>query len=116
MKFLTDSVEQMRQVGFKIEVVSTGGTGTAEFCATAVGVTELQPDLFIFMDTDYHIALGSFYSTSLTILSTVVSRQGEQCVTIDAGLKSLTTDSGMAECKDARYRHTNFGDEHGTLV
>jgi D-serine deaminase-like pyridoxal phosphate-dependent protein len=67
------------------------------------------------MDTDYRNAVGTFYSNSLTILSTVISRQGERRVTIDAGLKSLTTDSGLAECKDSRYVHENLGDEHGAL-
>ncbi|KAL4869594.1 hypothetical protein BDV12DRAFT_167658 [Aspergillus spectabilis] len=115
MKTLTDTANELRNAGFNIEVVTTGGTGTAEFCATVPGVTELQPGSFIFMDTDYRNAVGTFYSNSLTILSTVISRQGERRVTIDAGLKSLTTDSGLAECKDAKYKHENLGDEHGSL-
>ncbi|RAK77435.1 DSD1 family PLP-dependent enzyme [Aspergillus fijiensis CBS 313.89] len=115
MAILTGTAEALRKDGHKIEVVTTGGTGTAEFCASVPGVTELQPGSFIFMDTDYRNAVGGFYANSLTILSTVISRQGERQVTIDAGLKSLTTDSGLAECKDAKYAHLNLGDEHGAL-
>jgi D-serine deaminase-like pyridoxal phosphate-dependent protein len=115
MKTLTETASALRTAGFNIQVVTTGGTGTAEFCATVPGVTELQPGSFIFMDTDYRNAVGTFYSNSLTILATVISQQGERRVTIDAGLKSLTTDSGLAECKDPRYRHENLGDEHGAL-
>lgn len=115
MAILTGTAESLRQAGFEIEVVTTGGTGTAEFCATVPGVTELQPGSFIFMDTDYRNAVGSFYGHSLTILSTVISQQGPRTVTIDAGLKSLTTDSGLAECKDPRYRYGVLGDEHGSL-
>ncbi|OJJ96318.1 hypothetical protein ASPACDRAFT_125872 [Aspergillus aculeatus ATCC 16872] len=115
MAILTGTAEALRNDGHKIEVVTTGGTGTAEFCASVPGVTELQPGSFIFMDTDYRNAVGGFYANSLTILSTVISRQGERQVTIDAGLKSLTTDSGLAECKDAKYTHLNLGDEHGAL-
>lgn len=115
MKILTDTAEELRAAGFDIRVVTTGGTGTAEFCATVPGVTELQPGSFIFMDTDYRNAVGGFYSNSLTILATVVSDQGNRQVTIDSGLKSLTTDSGLAECKDPRYTHANLGDEHGSL-
>jgi D-serine deaminase-like pyridoxal phosphate-dependent protein len=107
MKTLTETASALRTAGFNIQVVTTGGTGTAEFCATVPGVTELQPGSFIFMDTDYRNAVGTFYSNSLTILATVISQQGERRVTIDAGLKSLTTDSGLAECKDPRYRHEN---------
>ncbi|KAI8290551.1 hypothetical protein K4K60_005098 [Colletotrichum sp. SAR11_57] len=116
MKTLVDTAEQLRKEGFTIDVVTTGGTGTGEFCAQVPGVTELQPGSFIFMDTDYRNAVGTFYSNSLTLLATVVSKQGERQVTIDTGLKSLTTDSGLAECKDPRYRHANLGDEHGSLT
>lgn len=115
MTTLANTAEILRNAGFNIEVVTTGGTGTAEFCATVPGVTELQPGSFIFMDTDYRNAVGSFYSNSLTILSTVLSKQGPRSVTIDSGLKSLTTDSGLAECKDPRYTYGVLGDEHGSL-
>ncbi|OQD72612.1 hypothetical protein PENDEC_c020G02016 [Penicillium decumbens] len=116
MRILTGTADLLRKAGFNIEVVTTGGTGTAEFCAMVPGVTELQPGSFIFMDTDYRNAVGSFYSNSLTILSTVVSVQGPRAVTIDSGLKSLTTDSGLAECKDSRYTYGVLGDEHGSLT
>ncbi|KAH6643411.1 hypothetical protein BKA67DRAFT_134212 [Truncatella angustata] len=116
MRLLTETAELLRGDGFEVRVVTTGGTGTAEFCASVRGVTEVQPGSFIFMDTDYRNAVGSFYSSSLTILSTVVSRQGPRAVTIDAGLKSLTTDSGLAECRDPRYAYDVLGDEHGTLM
>ena len=119
MKTLTGTAEALRADGHDIKVVTTGGTGTAEFCVTVPGVNEVQPGSFIFMDTDYRNAVGTFYSNSLTILSTVLSDQGERdgvrYVTTDAGLKSLTTDSGLAECKDSRYEYGVLGDEHGSL-
>ncbi|KAJ5637000.1 hypothetical protein N7490_006879 [Penicillium lividum] len=115
MEILTGTAYSLRDAGFNMMVVTTGGTGTAEFCATVPGVTELQPGSFIFMDTDYRNAVGTFYSNSLTLLSTVLSKQGPQTVTIDTGLKSLTTDSGLAECKDSRYTYGVLGDEHGSL-
>lgn len=115
MATLTSTAETFRKAGLNIEVVTTGGTGTAEFCVTVPGVTEVQPGSFLFMDTDYRNAVGSFYSNSLTILSTVLSQQGEKCVTIDAGLKSLTTDSGLAEAKAPGFEYGVLGDEHGSL-
>ncbi|CAG8961940.1 hypothetical protein HYFRA_00013720 [Hymenoscyphus fraxineus] len=115
MKILTETATALMSEGHNIRVVTTGGTGTAEFCATVEGVTELQPGSFIFMDTDYRNAVGSFYKNSLSILATVLSKQGPKVVTIDTGLKSLTTDSGLAECKDARYTYGCLGDEHGSL-
>ncbi|CAN8096965.1 unnamed protein product [Discula destructiva] len=115
MAVLTGTAEALRADGHRIDVVTTGGTGTAEFCAAVDGVTEVQPGSFLFMDTDYRNAVGTAYKNSLTILSTVLSRQGERVVTIDAGLKSLTTDSGLAECKEEGYVYGVLGDEHGSL-
>ncbi|KAH7116889.1 hypothetical protein B0J11DRAFT_617990 [Dendryphion nanum] len=115
MKVLVDTAEQLRNDGHQIDVVTTGGTGTAEFCVTVPGVTEVQPGSFLLMDTDYRNAIGRFYANSLTILSTVISKQGERIVTIDAGLKSLTTDSGLAECKEEGFVYGVLGDEHGSL-
>lgn len=115
MATLVATAAQLRADGHAMDVVTGGGTGTAEFCVTVQGVTEVQPGSFLFMDTDYRNAVGTFYSNSLTILSTVLSRQGERTVTIDAGLKSLTTDSGLAECKEQGYAYAVMGDEHGSL-
>lgn len=115
MKILVDTADALRKEGYKIDVVTTGGTGTAEFCVTVPGVTEVQPGSFLFMDTDYRNAVGTKYSNSLTILATVISKQGPKSITIDAGLKSLTTDSGLAECKTLGYTYGVLGDEHGSL-
>ncbi|KAH9875133.1 hypothetical protein J1614_004623 [Plenodomus biglobosus] len=116
MEILTRTAKALRTEGHRIDVVTTGGTGTAEFCAMVPGVTEVQPGSFLFMDTDYRNALGTRYGNSLTILSTVLSKQGPTCVTIDVGLKSLTTDSGLAECKVSAYKYQVLGDEHGSLT
>jgi D-serine deaminase-like pyridoxal phosphate-dependent protein len=115
MATLTQTAEAFRKAGHNITVVTTGGTGTAEFCVTVPGVTEVQPGSFLFMDTDYRNAIGTHYSNSLSILSTVISKQSPKCITIDAGLKSLTTDSGFAECKTLGYTYGVLGDEHGSL-
>ncbi|KZM18664.1 hypothetical protein ST47_g10118 [Ascochyta rabiei] len=115
MRILVDTAEAFRKQGHQIDVVTTGGTGTAEFCVTVPGVTEVQPGSFLFMDTDYRNAVGTKYSNSLTILATVISKQGPKSITIDAGLKSLTTDSGLAECKTLGYTYGVLGDEHGSL-
>ncbi|KAJ4419070.1 hypothetical protein N0V82_005193 [Gnomoniopsis sp. IMI 355080] len=115
MAVLTQTAAALRADGHAIEVVTTGGTGTAEFCAAVDGVTEVQPGSFLFMDTDYRNAVGTTYKNSLTILSTVLSMQGPRCVTIDAGLKSLTTDSGLAECQEEGFTYGVLGDEHGSL-
>src|SRR5205085_1072702 len=117
MQLLIATVAQLREAGFPIEIVTTGGTGTAEICASCEGITEVQPGSFIFMDTDYRNAIGPVYANALTILSTVISRPAPTRAVVDAGLKSLSTDSGMPEPKDlpgVTYRPG--GDEHGILT
>jgi D-serine deaminase-like pyridoxal phosphate-dependent protein len=117
MKLLTDTATLMKKEGFNIETVTAGGTGTAEFCADCQGLTEVQPGSFIFMDTDYRNAIGTRFANSLTILSTVLSKPAPFRATIDAGLKSLTTDSGYAEPKDlVGFTYEPLGDEHGALT
>ena len=117
MKLLTDTATNLRSAGFPIEVVTTGGTGTAEICAGCDGVTEVQPGSFIFMDTDYRNAIGPVYSNALTILSTVVSRPASNRAVVDAGLKSLSIDSGMPEPRGlVGITYRPGGDEHGILT
>ena len=117
MQLLTATAAQLRTTGFPIEIVTTGGTGTAEICASCAGVTEVQPGSFIFMDTDYRAALGPIYSNALTILSTVISRPAPTRAVVDAGLKSLSIESGMPEPRDLPgITYQPAGDEHGILM
>src|SRR5579859_4582712 len=117
MQLLTDTVTRLREAGSTMEIVTTGGTGTAEICASCPGVTEVQPGSFIFMDTDYRNAIGSSYANALTILSTVISHPTPTRAIIDAGLKSLSIDSGMPEAKGLpTVKYQPGGDEHGILT
>jgi D-serine deaminase-like pyridoxal phosphate-dependent protein len=103
--------------GHAVDVVTTGGTGTAEFCAAHEVVTEVQPGSFMFMDVDYEQTGGVPYEPALTVLATVISRPEVDRVVIDAGLKTLSDDSGparLAEPSGWTYQHA--GDEHGILT
>lgn len=116
LTLLTDTAALLRRAGFDISVVTTGGTGTADVCARHPGITEVQPGSFVFMDTSYAKVFGAEYECALTILSSVLSRPRAREAVIDAGLKSLSTDSGFAEPKarpGVSYRPA--GDEHGML-
>jgi D-serine deaminase-like pyridoxal phosphate-dependent protein len=117
MQLLTETAVQLRAAGFPIDIVTTGGTGTAEICASCEGVTEVQPGSFVFMDTDYRNALGPVYANALTILSTVISCPAPDRAVVDAGLKSLSIDSGMPEPRGlAGVQYQPGGDEHGILT
>jgi len=117
MDRLAAAAEQLRAAGHTVDVVTTGGTGTAEFCAAHDAVTEVQPGSFAFMDTDYLDTGGLPYRSSLQAVATVISRPAPDRAVIDAGLKTLSDDSGPARLLDApgwTYRHA--GDEHGKLT
>jgi len=113
---LAGAAEQLRAGGHTVQAVTTGGTGTAEFCAAHEVVTEVQPGSFAFMDTDYLDTGGLPYRSSLEVIATVISRPAPDRAVIDAGLKTLSDDSGPARLVDVpgwSYRHG--GDEHGVL-
>lgn len=129
MARLTDTADALRADGHGIRIVTTGGTGTAFTCKAWPGITEVQPGSFVFMDAAYGRVLGRgidrapgaastpAFEQALTVLSTVISRPRAHEAIIDAGLKSLSTDSGFAEPKSlpgVSYRPA--GDEHGILA
>jgi D-serine deaminase-like pyridoxal phosphate-dependent protein len=116
MERLAGAAADLRAAGHRVEVVTTGGTGTAEFCARHEVVTEVQPGSFVFMDADYLDTGGLPYSPALAALATVISRPAADRAVVDAGLKTLSNDSGPARPADApgwTYHHA--GDEHGIL-
>jgi D-serine deaminase-like pyridoxal phosphate-dependent protein len=117
MDRLAAAAESLRAGGHTVEVVTTGGTGTAEFCAANEIVTEVQPGSFAFMDSDYLDTGGLPYRSSLEIIATVLSHPAPDRVVIDAGLKALSDDSGPARLIDAPgWTYEHAGDEHGKLT
>jgi len=116
MARLADAVAVLREAGAPIAVVSTGGTGTAERCATHDVVTEVQPGSFAFMDADYLDVAGVPYASALTVHATVISVHADRAV-VDAGLKSLSDDSGPARvAAPDGWSYHHAGDEHGILT
>ena len=114
---LEQAVRELRAGGHTIDVVTTGGTGTAEFCSAHEVVTEVQPGSFVFMDTDYSDTGGLPYRPALTALATVISRPAPDRAVLDAGLKTLSNDSGPARLLDAPgWSYVHAGDEHGVLT
>jgi D-serine deaminase-like pyridoxal phosphate-dependent protein len=117
MQRLARAVGDLREHGHKVDVVTTGGTGTAEFCARHEIVTEVQPGSFVFMDADYADTAGVPYAHALTALATVISHPTRNRAMVDAGLKTLSDDSGPARLIDAPgWTYEHAGDEHGALI
>jgi D-serine deaminase-like pyridoxal phosphate-dependent protein len=119
MELLTSTAAALRAGDLAPTIVTTGGTGTWQYCAkhSTAGVTEVQPGSFIFMDVDYRNAIGPEYAQALSVLATVISCPTPTRAVVDAGLKALSTDSGNPEPKSlpgVAYRPG--GEEHGILT
>jgi D-serine deaminase-like pyridoxal phosphate-dependent protein len=89
--------QRILDAGIPVPVVTGGGTGTAEFVARFPGMTELQPGSFLLMDAIYG-AVRPEFACSLSILTTVISRQKDQYV-LDAGSKAISQDFGKPQIK-----------------
>jgi D-serine deaminase-like pyridoxal phosphate-dependent protein len=114
---LAAAAAALRAGGHTVDVVSTGGTGTSEFCAAHDAVTEVQPGSFAFMDADYLDTGGLPYESSLVAIATVISRPAPDRAVIDAGTKTLSTDSGPARLVGVPgWSYQPAGDEHGVLT
>lgn len=113
---LVSAANALRGGGFNIDVVTTGGTGTGETCASVAGITEVQPGSFIFMDVAYRNATDAAYRNALRVVSTVISKPSKNRAVVDAGTKSLSVDMGYAEpCDQPKWSYRPAGDEHGVL-
>jgi D-serine deaminase-like pyridoxal phosphate-dependent protein len=108
-------------LGLKPAVVSGGGTGT--FAAyQGLGFTEIQAGSYVFMDASYRRiedpeqSEQPLFNCALSVLATVISAPTPTRAVVDAGMKSLSIDLGMAEVlSDASIRYQCGGDEHGIL-
>lgn len=118
-----ETFHRLREMGYPMEILSGGSTGTYNIDTDLKGMTELQVGSYVFMDTDYTLIGGrenekyDDFSVSLSILSTVVSKNHKGIATIDAGLKAMATDrTFLPKLKDKEGIGYQFsGDEHGRL-
>jgi D-serine deaminase-like pyridoxal phosphate-dependent protein len=115
MRLLADTADLLRDKGLKVEVVSTAGTGTGQFAAEWMQVTEIQPGSYVVMDSDYGRVEGLPFESALTVLVSVVSKRGNDAI-VDAGIKSLSTDAGPATPRALDATYASQGDEHGKLT
>jgi D-serine deaminase-like pyridoxal phosphate-dependent protein len=117
-------VAAIEAAGMQVDIVTGVGTGTHDFDSSARVFTEMQPGSYLFMDSAYLDALtdashAAPFETSLFVQSTVVSVNAKDWVTVDAGIKSLATDSGKplaARGIAGASQYEFFGDEHGKLI
>lgn len=116
-------VERLTGEGLAPRLVTGGGTGTHAYDLAGGVFNELQAGSYAVMDAEYD-ACGAPdggawpFEAAMFVASSVISVRHRSHVTIDAGLKALSTDGPMAKvaagaAPGSIYRP--MGDEHGAL-
>ncbi|MGY4223419.1 D-serine deaminase-like pyridoxal phosphate-dependent protein [Bradyrhizobium sp. USDA 4503] len=120
-KFYDEALAGVRAHGLDATFVSTGGTPNLKNLGKLKGGTEHRFGTYIYNDR-MQVAAGvaTWDDCALHIYSTVVSRAGPERGILDAGSKTLTSDTGGLEGHGLILEHpeariARFAEEHGFL-
>jgi D-serine deaminase-like pyridoxal phosphate-dependent protein len=121
-QFFDTALSGIREHGLDAKIVSTGGSPNLKNVGKLKGATEHRPGTYIYNDRmQVRADVASWDDCALNIYSTVVSRAGPDRGILDAGSKTLTSDTGaglegyglILEHPEAKI--ANFAEEHGFL-
>ena len=95
--------EALRAHGVEVREVNAGGSFTGKFVAEVPGITESRAGTYVFYDV-MHVNEGSATEDqlALTALCRVVSRWGDDGLTIDGGSKTFSGDRGVVGAGNAQ--------------
>ena len=112
-------VAALQEAGIACPVVTGGGSGSVEFELAGGTYNEVQPGSYAFMDADYganEYGDALRFEHSLFVLASVMSRVDERRAIIDAGLKSMSAESGLPRVWGRPgIEYAVISDEHGNL-
>jgi len=121
-RFYDEALAGVRAEGLEPTIVSTGGTPNLKNLGKLRGATEHRPGTYIYNDR-MQVAAGvaGWDDCALNVYATVVSRAGPDRGILDAGSKTLTSDTGggleghglILEHPEAKI--ARFAEEHGFL-
>jgi D-serine deaminase-like pyridoxal phosphate-dependent protein len=119
--FFDEAAAGVREAGLEPRIVSTGGTPNVVNLGKIAGATEHRAGTYVFNDR-MMLACGaaSLDDCALTVVATVVSRAGPERGILDAGSKTLTSDTGGLDGHGLILEHpeakiARFAEEHGFL-
>jgi 3-hydroxy-D-aspartate aldolase len=123
IKAVRETVTLLAENGITCETVTGAGTGSFELEGASGAYTEIQCGSYAFMDADYgriHDAQGnrldSTWENALFVLSRVVSHVHPTRAVCDAGLKSMSGESGLPLVSGhASLMALSLSDEHCVL-
>jgi D-serine deaminase-like pyridoxal phosphate-dependent protein len=119
--FFDEAAKGARAMGLEPKIVSTGGTPNLVNLGKLKGATEHRAGTYIYNDR-MMLACGAatLEDCALHVYATVVSRAGPERGILDAGSKTLSSDTGgvdgyglILEHPEARIK--GFAEEHGFL-
>ncbi|WP_316225324.1 D-TA family PLP-dependent enzyme [Bradyrhizobium sp. SZCCHNS3052] len=120
-RFYDEALAGVRADGLDAAIVSTGGSPNLKNLGKLKGATEHRPGTYIYNDR-MQVAAGvaTWDDCALHIYSTVVSRAAPERGILDAGSKTLTTDTGGLDGHGLILEHpeakiARFAEEHGFL-
>ena len=114
----------LEKSGIACPILTGASTGTYNIDSEMDGINELQPGSFLFMDVDYGLIGGQDgngeyrdFQTSLSVLTTVVSKPSKELAVVDGGFKAFSTDRAFPPLARGfqNLAYTWGGDEHGKL-
>src|SRR4051812_16351210 len=120
-RFYDEALAGVRAHGLDAAMVSTGGTPNLKNVGKLKGATEHRPGTYIYNDRmQVGAGVASWEDCALHIYSTVVSRAAPERGILDAGSKTLTTDTGGLDGHGLILEHpeakiARFAEEHGFL-
>jgi D-serine deaminase-like pyridoxal phosphate-dependent protein len=120
-RFLDKALAGLRAAGLQPRVISSGGTPNLPHLSAIAGVTEHRSGTSIFNDRMMMAAgVAEQEDCALMVYSTVVSRAAPERGILDAGSKTLTSDTGGLDghgliLEHPQARIARFAEEHGFL-
>jgi D-serine deaminase-like pyridoxal phosphate-dependent protein len=119
--FLDAATAGIREAGLVPRVVSSGGTPNLAHLGELTGVTEHRAGTYVFNDRMMLAAgVATLADCALTVYASVVSRAEADRGILDAGSKTLTSDTGGLDGHGLILEHPQarigrFAEEHGFL-
>jgi D-serine deaminase-like pyridoxal phosphate-dependent protein len=111
-----ETFEAFARAGLRTEIFSGGGTGTYNILPDAPHVTDVQAGSYIFMDCQY-LDVFTDFSSSLTVVATVLNTYFEKSITTDAGAKALTINMpGPRVIGEPGFAYNPSSDEFGVIT
>jgi D-serine deaminase-like pyridoxal phosphate-dependent protein len=121
---LSGVVDRLKAAGLAPRLVTGGGTGTHTSDLASGVFTEIQAGSYALMDAEYAACEAPAdpswpFAPALFLASTVISARHRTHVTVDAGLKALSTDGPVARVVAGAPVGSVWramGDEHGAII